>query len=353
MSEKIEISVSKGLLEETPANVLVVNLFEGVKIPAGATGAIDVALDGLISKFIIAKEGFDGKFGKMYLLPTYGKIAAEKVLLVGLGKNKDFTPNRLRELSAKIIKKCRKMGNAKKGFGIIEIGTGIGVLTNELAKRADKVVAIEIDDRLMPVLAETLAEYDNVKIINADVMETDLHKLIAEEFQGMDVAVCANLPYYITSPILMMLLEERLPIKSVTVMVQKEAGTRLCAPMGTRDMGAVTVAINYFSVPKLLFNVSRGSFMPSPNVDSCVVRFDIRDKTPEGVTDEKFFFKVARGAFSQRRKTLSNSVSSSMGIDKSIVNQAIEQSDLPASVRPEALSMEQFITFSEVLRKLI
>ena len=237
-----------------------------------------------------------------------------------------------------VCPKIAEMGNAKKGFGIIEIGTGIGVLTNELAKRADKVVAIEIDDRLMPVLAETLAEYDNVKIINADVMETDLHKLIAEEFQGMDVAVCANLPYYITSPILMMLLEERLPIKSVTVMVQK---------------GAVTVAINYFSVPKLLFNVSRGSFMPSPNVDSCVVRFDIRDKTPEGVTDEKFFFKVARGAFSQRRKTLSNSVSSSMGIDKSIVNQAIEQSDLPASVRPEALSMEQFITFSEALRKLI
>lgn len=252
-----------------------------------------------------------------------------------------------------VCPKIAEMGNAKKGFGIIEIGTGIGVLTNELAKRADKVVAIEIDDRLMPVLAETLAEYDNVKIINADVMETDLHKLIAEEFQGMDVAVCANLPYYITSPILMMLLEERLPIKSVTVMVQKEAGTRLCAPMGTRDMGAVTVAINYFSVPKLLFNVSRGSFMPSPNVDSCVVRFDIRDKTPEGVTDEKFFFKVARGAFSQRRKTLSNSVSPSMGIDKSIVNQAIEQSDLPASVRPEALSMEQFITFSEALRKLI
>ena len=162
-----------------------------------------------------------------------------------------------------------------------------------------------------------------------------------------------KLRFFITSPILMMLLEERLPIKSVTVMVQKEAGTRLCAPMGTRDMGAVTVAINYFSAPKLLFNVSRGSFMPSPNVDSCVVRFDIRDKTPEGVTDEKFFFKVARGAFSQRRKTLSNSVSSSMGIDKSIVNQAIEQSDLPASVRPEALSMEQFITFSEALRKLI
>ncbi len=134
MSEKIEISVSKGLLEETPANVLVVNLFEGVKIPAGATGAIDVALDGLISKFIIAKEGFDGKFGKMYLLPTYGKIAAEKVLLVGLGKNKDFTPNRLRELSAKIIKKCRKMGNAKKVISVLH-GAGIGGYDPEICAR--------------------------------------------------------------------------------------------------------------------------------------------------------------------------------------------------------------------------
>ncbi len=134
MSEKIEISVSKGLLEETPANVLVVNLFEGVKIPAGATGAIDIALDGLISKFIIAKEGFDGKFGKMYLLPTYGKIAAEKVLLVGLGKNKDFTPNRLRELSAKIIKKCRKMGNAKKVISVLH-GAGIGGYDPEVCAR--------------------------------------------------------------------------------------------------------------------------------------------------------------------------------------------------------------------------
>ncbi|WP_295209086.1 16S rRNA (adenine(1518)-N(6)/adenine(1519)-N(6))-dimethyltransferase RsmA [Ruminococcus sp.] len=251
-----------------------------------------------------------------------------------------------------VCPKIAEMGNAKKGFGVIEIGTGIGVLTNELAKRADKVVAIEIDSRLLPVLEETLAEYDNVKIINADVMEVDLHKLIAEEFQGMEVAVCANLPYYITSPILMMLLEERLPIKSITVMVQKEAGTRLCAPMGTRDMGAVTVAINYFSQPKILFNVSRGSFMPSPNVDSCVVRFDVKDKTPEGVTDEAFFFKTARGAFSQRRKTLSNSVSSSMGIDKATVNNAIEESGLPASVRPEALSMEEFIRFSEKLKEL-
>ena len=251
-----------------------------------------------------------------------------------------------------VCPKIAEMGNAMKGFGVIEIGTGIGVLTNELAKRADKVVAIEIDERLIPVLEETLAEYDNVKVINEDVMNVDLHKLIEEEFQGLNVAVCANLPYYITSPIIMMLLEERLPIKSITVMVQKEAGVRLCAGMGSREMGAVTVAINYFSVPKILFNVSRGSFMPAPNVDSCVVRFDIKENTPEGVTDEKFFFKVARGAFSQRRKTLCNSVSSSMGINKSIISQAIEETGLDYNVRPEKLSMEEFIAFSENLKKL-
>ena len=256
-------------------------------------------------------------------------------------------------INPSVCPKIAEMGNASEGFGVIEIGTGIGVLTNELAKRASKVVAIEIDDRLIPVLNETLAEYDNVKIINADVMKTDLHKLIEDEFQGMNVAVCANLPYYITSPIIMKLLEERLPIKSVTVMVQKEAGVRLCAKMPSREMGAVTVAINYFSEPKLLFNVSRGSFMPAPNVDSCVVRFDIKSDTPQGVTDERFFFKTARGAFAQRRKTLCNSVSASMGISKSVVSNAIEASGLSLSIRPEQLTMEQFIVFSENLKQLV
>ena len=252
-----------------------------------------------------------------------------------------------------VCPKIAEMGNARQGFGIIEIGTGIGVLTNELCKRAEKVVAIEIDELLKPVLEETLNEYDNFKLILSDVLEVDLHKLIADEFEGLDVAVCANLPYYITSPIIMNLLESRLPIKSVTVMVQKEAGTRLLAKVGSRDMGAVTVAVNYFSEPKLLFNVSRGSFMPAPNVDSCVIRFDIRENTPEGVSDEKFFFKTVRSAFSQRRKTLCNSVSSSMGLDKSVVAAAIEQSSLSPSCRPESLTMEEFITFSETLKKLI
>lgn len=252
-----------------------------------------------------------------------------------------------------VCPKIAEQGNAKAGFGIIEIGTGIGVLTNELAKRADKVVAVEIDDRLIPVLEETLSEHKNVRIINDDVMKVDLAKIIEEEFLGLDVAVCANLPYYITSPIIMMLLEKRLPIKSITVMVQREAGERLCAKMGSRDMGAVTVAVRYFSEPKILFNVSKGSFMPAPNVDSCVVRFDVKDTTPHGVTDEAFFFKVVRGAFSQRRKTLANSVASATGFEKSKVTEAIEKSGLKPAVRPEQLSMEQFIAFVEQLRQLM
>ena len=256
-------------------------------------------------------------------------------------------------INPSVCPKIAEMGNAKSGFGIIEIGTGVGVLTTELAKRADKVVAIEIDKRLLPILDDTLSEFDNVKIINADVMEIDLSKIIDEEFEGLDVAVCANLPYYLTSPIIMMLMESRLRIKSITVMVQKEAGTRLCAKMGTRDMGAVTVAVNYFSNPKILFNVSRGSFMPAPNVDSCVVRFDIKDETPEGVCDEKLFFKVARGAFSQRRKTLANSVSSALSIEKQTVIKAIEQAGLSISVRPEQLSMEELIEFANNIYKFI
>lgn len=251
-----------------------------------------------------------------------------------------------------VCPRIAEMGNAKSGFGILEIGPGIGVLTNELAKRASKVVAVEIDERLIPILDETLAEHKNVKIINADVMDLDLHKLIAEEFSGLDVAVCANLPYYITSPIIMKLLKDRLPIKSITAMVQKEAGVRLCAPLGTRDAGAVTVAVDYFSRASILFDVSRGSFMPSPNVDSCVVRFDI-DENGVKANDEEFFFKVVRGVFSQRRKTLLNCVSGSLGLDKQSVLSAIEKTELSPTVRPEQLTMPKMIAFADNLMAVI
>lgn len=252
-------------------------------------------------------------------------------------------------INPSVCPKIAEMGNAKKGFGIIEIGTGVGVLTNELAKRAGKVAAIEIDSRLIPILKETLAEYDNVAVINADVMKTDLKAVIDENFKGLEAAVCANLPYYITSPIIMYLLESRLPIKSITVMVQKEAGVRLCAKPGSRECGAVTAAVNYYAEPKLLFNVSRGSFMPAPNVDSCVIRLDIREKPPVEVTDEKFFFKVIRGAFSQRRKNLANSLSSALSIEKQAAVNSIKAAGLSENIRPEQLTLEQFANVSEKL----
>ncbi|MGN0689325.1 MAG: 16S rRNA (adenine(1518)-N(6)/adenine(1519)-N(6))-dimethyltransferase RsmA [Oscillospiraceae bacterium] len=249
-----------------------------------------------------------------------------------------------------ICPRIAEEGGAKSGCGVIEIGTGIGVLTAELAKRADKVVAIEIDTRLMPVLAETLSDFDNVKIINDDVLKVDLKKIIEEEFGDKEVYVCANLPYYITSPIIMSLLENRLPIKAITVMVQKEAATRLCAEPGSRDVGAVTVAVRYYSEPKLLFNVSRGSFMPSPNVDSAVIRLEIKNNRL--VDDEQHFFKVVRGAFSQRRKTLANSLSSALSIDKQVVTEAIVSAGLQENVRPEQLSMEDFINVAKSVKKV-
>lgn len=240
-------------------------------------------------------------------------------------------------------------GGAREGVGVLEIGAGIGVLTAELAKRADKVVCIELDTRLFPVLDETLAEFDNIKIINGDILKVNLPEILKEEFGDMPVVVCANLPYYITSPVIMLLLESRLNIESVTVMVQKEAAARLCAEVGSRDSGAVTVAVNFYAEAQKLFDVSRGSFMPSPNVDSAVIRLDIRPDAPINVSDEKFFFRMVRSAFSQRRKTASNGISSGMGIPKQDVIAAIEAAGLPASVRAEALTMEELGVLCEEL----
>ncbi len=254
-------------------------------------------------------------------------------------------------INPSVCPKIAEAGNAAKGWGIIEIGAGIGVLTNELAKRADRVVSFEIDKRLIPVLDETLEEYDNVTVVNEDFMAADLRKLIAENFSGLKVAVCANLPYYITSPIVMRLLEERLPIESVTVMVQKEAGTRLCAQMGTREAGAVTAAVRYYAEPRILFNVSRGSFMPAPNVESCVIRLDIKKEPPVKVTDEGFYFKIVRGAFSQRRKTLCNSLSSALKIPKDTVLEAMRAAGVSENARPEQLELEDFAKISENLRE--
>lgn len=252
-------------------------------------------------------------------------------------------------INPSVCPKMAEQSGAKKGVGVIEVGPGIGVLTCQLAERADKLVAIELDKRLLPVLDETLAEYDNIKIINDDILKIDLKKLIETELSGMEVVVCANLPYYITSPVIMKLLEDRLPINALTVMVQKEAAQRICAEVGSRQSGAVTVAVNYYAKPQILFGVSAGSFMPAPKVDSAVIRLDILKEPCVQVEDEELFFKVVKAAFSQRRKTLPNSLSAGLQISKLTVTNALNRANVPVNYRAEQLTMEQLAKISNAI----
>ena len=253
---------------------------------------------------------------------------------------------------------CPRMAEAVKDgatgkIGVLEIGAGVGVLTKELLERADKVVCIELDARLFPVLNDTLSGYDNLTLINEDILKADLDSIIKEHFEGMEIFVCANLPYYITSPVIMRLLEEKLPFNKIIVMVQKEAADRLCAKVGTRESGAVTVAVNYYAQARKLFDVSRGSFMPSPKVDSCVIELDLTKKGDYKVTDEALFFKMVKSAFAQRRKTILNSLSSGMGIEKEKITLAVENAGLSLTARAEALTMDELVTLSNKISEVI
>ena len=250
---------------------------------------------------------------------------------------------------------CPRMAaesGAAECAGAIEVGPGLGVLTYELAQVAKKVVAIELDQRLFPVLGETLADCPNVELVQGDVLKLDLHALIQEKFDGQEVCVCANLPYYITSPVIMGLLEGGLPLKSITVMVQKEAAERICAQPGQRACGAVSVSVHYHSQPQVLFGVSRGSFLPPPNVDSAVIRLDLRREPPVQVADEGWFFRVSRAAFAQRRKTAANSISASLSLPKAQVEAALGAAGIPANARAEQLSLEQFAALANALPPL-
>lgn len=242
-----------------------------------------------------------------------------------------------------VCPRIAELGGCSEEVCALEIGTGVGVLTRELAQRCEKVVAVEIDTRLKPILDETLAEFDNVEVIFADVMETDLAAVIAEKFVGREVVVCANLPYYITSPVIMKVLESRLPVKSMTVMVQREAADRICAATGTRECGAVTYAVNYYSEPKLLFKVNRGSFMPAPNVDSAVIRLDIKREAPLTESDERLLFRIIRAGFSQRRKQLVNPLSALLGASKSEVARSLSEIGASPTARAEELALEDYI----------
>ena len=280
--------------------------------------------------------------------PTYIKKLLKShnfSLSKSLGQNFLINPS--------ICNKKKKMSGAQDNF-VLEIGTGIGVLTKELAKIAKKVCAVEIDSNLIPVLKETLVEFNNIEIINQDILKVDLQKLFDEKAQNMKICVCANLPYYITSPIIMHLLELNLNIESITVMVQKEAAQRICAAPGSRECGAISLAVRYYSTPKLLFNVSRGSFFPPPNVDSCVIKLEINKTPPIQINNSSKFFELVRTSFSQRRKVLINPLSKKLNISKDSLKNILNDLNISPTVRAEQLSLEQFADiFNSIQNKYV
>lgn len=235
-------------------------------------------------------------------------------------------------------------------LGILEIGPGIGVLTQKLSAVAHKVTAVEIDTTLLPILEKTLADCPNVHVVNSDIMKVDLPALIAEEFADCTrLAVCANLPYYITTPILMALLESKLPFSSITVMVQKEVADRLCAPAGNDAYGAITAVLTYYGVPKRLFTVSAGNFIPAPKVDSAVVQIKLHQSPPVEVVSEERLFAVIKAAFGQRRKTLQNALASLPNVRKEQIAAAIAEAGFSPTVRGEALDLAAFAKIANLL----
>lgn len=248
---------------------------------------------------------------------------------------------------------CPRMAAALEAddrTGVLEIGPGIGVLTKELSAVCGRVAAVELDRRLPDVLAETLADCPNVQVVPGDVLQMDLQALFADQFASCDrLQVCANLPYYITTPVLMRLLESELPIERLVVMVQLEAAKRLCAPLGTRDCGAVSAAVEYYTQAEILFEVGRESFFPSPNVDSAVIALTRRQQPPVQVTDEGYFFRVVKGAFLQRRKTLANSLNAALGVPKAELTALFQSLGLSATVRAEQLTMSQMAALANAL----
>lgn len=247
---------------------------------------------------------------------------------------------------------CPAMAEACSEYsdsGIIEIGPGIGVLTVELAKKFKKVISIEIDKRLIPILKDTTSEFDNIKVINSDILKLNMKELINSEFENFDkINVCANLPYYITSDIIMYILEnEEIKIDSLTLMLQKEAAERICASPGTRNAGAISLAVRYYGTAEILFDVGRENFVPSPNVDSVVIRIDMTKSMKNFVKNKSNFFKLVKAAFSQRRKNILNSLSSQMGMPKERISEILKSSNIDSSLRAEQLSFEDFAKISD------
>jgi 16S rRNA (adenine1518-N6/adenine1519-N6)-dimethyltransferase len=238
---------------------------------------------------------------------------------------------------------------ANSKTGVLEIGPGLGTLTLELAERAKKVVAIELDKKLLPVLDDTLRDFENVKIIQGDIEKIDIQNLLNNEFGDMPVNVCANLPYYITSPIIMRFLNEKIKVKNLTFMIQKETAQRICALPGQKQCGAISFAVSYFAKAQTLFEVSGGSFFPKPKVDSAVLRLEIRETPAVKVKDEKLFFRVINSAFKERRKTFANALSRGMCIKKELAQTWLSNANIESTRRIETCSLEELAKLSNFI----
>ncbi|WP_276537052.1 16S rRNA (adenine(1518)-N(6)/adenine(1519)-N(6))-dimethyltransferase RsmA [Anaerosalibacter massiliensis] len=251
-------------------------------------------------------------------------------------------------IDGNILRKICEEGQVSKKDDILEIGPGIGTLTEELSSRANKVVAVELDKALIPILDETLKDCYNVEIVSGDILKIDLPKLFKEKFKNENIKVVANLPYYITTPIIGKLLEDELDIDSILVMVQYEVAERMKASPGTKDYGSLSVFVQYYTEPEIIFSVPKTAFMPSPNVDSAVIELKIRKEKLELENRERFF-KVVKAAFSQRRKTILNSLSSGLKIEKDIIRDTLDKSGIDSKLRAENLTIEEFSKISAIL----
>lgn len=256
-------------------------------------------------------------------------------------------------IDSHILEKIMEGAEVTEEDCVLEIGPGIGTMTQYLAEHAREVIAVEIDKALIPVLEDTLSAYDNVTVINEDILKVDIEKIVKEHNQGKPVKVVANLPYYITTPIIMGLFESHVPLKSITVMVQKEVAERMQVGPGTKDYGALSLAVQYYACPKVIMTVPASCFMPRPNVDSAVIRLTRHEQPPVQVREEEKMFRIIRAAFNQRRKTLVNSLANAgiLPVTKEDIVDALTSLELSPSVRGEALTLEQFARLSDLLQE--
>ena len=252
-----------------------------------------------------------------------------------------------------VLDKIIAESNITKDDCVLEIGPGIGTMTQYLAENAREVVAVEIDKALIPILEDTLSDYDNVTVINDDILKVDINKIVEEKNKGNAIKVVANLPYYITTPIIMGLFESHVPLKSITIMVQKEVADRMQVGPGTKDYGALSLAVQYYAKPEIVANVPPNCFMPRPNVGSAVIRLARYENPPVSVNNENFMFSLIRASFNQRRKTLVNGLQNGgLGLSKEIILSALEKMELSPTIRGEALTLEQFASLSNILENM-